>query len=450
MNVPETRYARSGDVSIAYQVFGEGPVDLVWIPGYISNVEFLWQYAPTANFARRLASFARVIAFDKRGTGLSDRVSPDYIPDLETRMDDVRAVMDAAGSDRAVILGFSEGGAMGFLFAATHPDRTVALIEYGADVRYAWAPNFPFGDTEEQFQSYVERVRTSWGTQEMAAMELAEWGAPSVAGDRSAIEWFATLMRLGASPGAAIALERMNREIDVTDVLPAIRVPTLIIQREGDQAGPAEFMAERIPASKLVVLPGDDHIAWFGDVDALVNEFERFVKEVRHEEAELDRVLATVLFTDIVGSTERAAQLGDRAWGELLERHHAVVRNLIARYRGKEVDTAGDGFFATFDGPARGVRCAQQIVRGVRPLGLEVRAGVHTGEVQAIDQKIGGMGVMIGSRVGARAGPGEVLVSSTVKDLVAGSGLAFEDRGEHELKGVPDRWRLFRARSEDT
>ena len=443
-SVPQTRYAISGDVSVAYQVFGEGPVDLVWVPGYISNIEFLWQYPRTADFARRLGSFARVIAFDKRGTGLSDRVSTDYIPDLETRMDDVRAVMDAAGSQRAVILGFSEGGAMGVLFAATHPERTVALVEYGADARYSWSPDHEFGITDEEFEDYLERVRTGWGTREMAAYELADWGAPSAAHDETAVEWFATLMRLGASPGASIALERMNREIDVTDVLPTIRVPTLVIHRDIDEKS-AQYMAKRIPASKLVSLPGGDHIAWFGDMEAVLEEIERFVNEVRHEEAELDRVLATVVFTDIVGSSETAARLGDRAWSELIERHHATVRNLVARYRGHEVDTAGDGFFATFDGPARGVRCAQQVVEAVSQLGLTVRAGVHTGEVRTIDAKVGGLGVVIGARVGAAAAPGEVLVSSTVKDLVAGSGLSFEDRGEHELKGVPDHWHLYRA-----
>ena len=444
-SVPETGYAKSGDVRIAYQVFGEGPIDLVWIPGFVSNVEFIWDYEPTAKFARRLGSFARVITFDKRGTGLSDRVADGYIPDLETRMDDARAVMDAADSDRAVILGFSEGGAMGLLFAASYPERTLALIEYGAYVRYAWAPDYPFGDSYEEYERYVESVRTGWGTPQMAARELAAWAAPTVASDPGAVEWFAELMRRGASAEAAIALERMNREIDVRSTLPSIRVPTLIVYREDDPVTPGAFLAERIPAAELVTLPGSDHYAWFGDADAVLDAVESFAKGVRDEEVEFDRVLATVVFTDLVGSTEHAARLGDRAWGDLLERHHATVRNLIARYRGIEVDTAGDGFFATFDGPARGVRCAQQIVRAVQPLGLTVRAGVHTGEVRTIAGKVGGMAVIIGARVGSAATGGEVLASSTVKDLVAGSGLTFEDRGEHELKGVPDRWRLFRV-----
>jgi len=444
-SVPETRYAESGDVRIAYQVFGDGPIDLVWIPGFVSNVEFIWDYELTARFARRLGSFARVIAFDKRGTGLSDRVVAGYIPDLETRMDDARAVMDAAGSDRAVILGISEGGAMGLLFAASYPERTLALIEYGAYVRYSWAPDFPFGDSAEEHERYLESVRTGWGTPEMAATELAEWAAPSVANDAAAVEWFAELMRRGASAEASIALERMNREIDLRSTLPSIRVPTLIVYREDDPVTPGALFADRIPAAELVTLPGDDHFPWFGDADAVLDAIESFVRGVRDEEVEFDRVLATIVFTDLVGSTEHVARLGDRAWGDLLERHHATVRNLIARYRGIEMDTAGDGFFATFDGPARGVRCAQQIVRAVQHLGLKVRAGVHTGEVRTIAEKAGGIAVIIGARIGSLAETGEVLVSSTVKDLVAGSGLAFEDGGEHELKGVPDRWRLFRV-----
>jgi pimeloyl-ACP methyl ester carboxylesterase/class 3 adenylate cyclase len=386
-----------------------------------------------------------VIAFDKRGTGLSDRVVAGYIPDLETRMDDARAVMDAAGSDRAVILGISEGGAMGLLFAASYPERTLALIEYGAYVRYSWAPDFPFGDSAEEHERYLESVRTGWGTPEMAATELAEWAAPSVANDAAAVEWFAELMRRGASAEASIALERMNREIDLRSTLPSIRVPTLIVYREDDPVTPGALFADRIPAAELVTLPGDDHFPWFGDADAVLDAIESFVRGVRDEEVEFDRVLATIVFTDLVGSTEHVARLGDRAWGDLLERHHATVRNLIARYRGIEMDTAGDGFFATFDGPARGVRCAQQIVRAVQHLGLKVRAGVHTGEVRTIAEKAGGIAVIIGARIGSLAETGEVLVSSTVKDLVAGSGLAFEDGGEHELKGVPDRWRLFRV-----
>ena len=444
---PQTHYARSGDISIAFQVFGAGPVDLVSVPGFVSNVELTWQYPPTARFARRLGTFSRVIAFDKRGTGLSDRVAPGYNPDLETRMDDVRAVMDAAGSERAVIFGISEGGPMSILFAATYPERTIALIAYGASPRYAWAPDYPGGHTEEQLEAYLVHLPDRWGTREMAAQELADWAAPSLADDPSVVEWFAAFMRMGGSPGSNIALERMNFQIDVRAVLPTVRVPTLVIHREGDRdiTVPGSYMVDRIPASKLVVLPGNDHIPWFGDAEAVLREVETFVNSVRDEEAELSRVLATVLFTDIVGSTERATALGDRVWRNLLERHHALVRTLIARYGGTEVDTAGDGFFATFDGPARAIRCAQAIGGAVRPLDLEVRAGLHTGECEIIDGKVGGIAVVIGARVGALAGPSEILVSQTVKDLVAGSGFAFEVAGEHELKGIPDRWRLYRV-----
>ncbi len=447
MDIPETRYADSDGISVAYQVFGDGPVDLVWVPGYISNVEYTWQHPATAKFARRLGSIARVIAFDKRGTGLSDRVSPDYMPDLETRMDDVRAVMDAVGSERAVLYGVSEGGPMSILFAASYPERTIALVLSGASARYAWAPDYPGGDKEEENDAYIEDVRARWGTREMAADELGSWAAPSLAEDPATIEWFATFMRVGASPGSAIANQRMCYDIDVRNILPAIQVPTLVITREGDNGltAPGSYMTERIPGSRLIVLPGDVHTVWFGPAEAELDAVETFVKDVRHEEAELDRVLATVLFTDIVGSTQKAAELGDKGWKDLLERHHSAVRAMIGRYRGTEIDTAGDGFFATFDGPARGVRCAQAIGEVVHPLGLEIRAGLHTGEVELSGDDVHGIAVHIGARVGALAGASEVLVSSTVKDLVAGSGLTFEDAGEHELKGVPDRWHLYRV-----
>ena len=447
MDIPAIRYADSDGVSVAYQVFGEGPVDLVWVPGYVSNLEFTWQHTLTARFAQRLGSFARVIAFDKRGTGLSDRVSADYIPDLETRMDDVRAVMDAAGSERAVIFGISEGGPMSALFAATYPARTIALIMYGASPRYAWAPDFPSGYTDEDSERYIEDIRSGWGSREMAADEIASWMAPNLAGDPGAIDWMMSFLRLGASPGAAIALEVMNQQIDVRSILPTIQVPTLVVHREGDRdiRVPGSYITERIPGSTLKVLPGEDHGPWFGDAEALLGTIESFVKDVRNDEADLDRVLATVLFTDIVGSTAKAAELGDRRWRELLDDHHRRIRGLLARYRGREVDTAGDGFLATFDGPARAIRCATAAVGSVRDLGIEIRAGLHTGECEMVDDKVRGIAVHIGARVGALARPSEVLVSQTVKDLVAGSGLTFEDAGEHELKGAPDRWHLYRV-----
>ena len=446
MDIPETRYASSEGVSVAYQVFGDGPVDLVWVPGYVSNVEYTWQYPATARFARRLGSFARVIAFDKRGTGLSDRVSPDYMPDLETRMDDVRAVMDAAGSERAVLYGISEGGPMSILFAATYPERTVALIVSGASARYAWAPDYPGGLQEEDNDAYLEDARLRWGTREMAAEELRAWVAPSLADDPETIEWFATFMRVGASPGSAVANQLMCFEIDVRDVLPAIQVPTLVLQREGDRdiTAPGSYLTERIPGSKLIVLPGDDHAVWFGPAEAELDVIEEFVTGERPA-PRIDRVLTTVLFTDIVDSTRTAADLGDERWKELLARHDEAAKSEIAHHRGSYVHTTGDGLLATFDGPGRAVRCAQAIGGSIRSLGLEIRAGCHTGEIELADDDVQGLAVHIGARVAALAGPSEVLVSSTVKDLVAGSGLAFDDAGEHELKGVPDRWRLYRV-----
>jgi pimeloyl-ACP methyl ester carboxylesterase/class 3 adenylate cyclase len=446
---PETRYATtSDDVTIAYQVVGNGPVDLVWIPGYVSHVEFAWTHPPLARLYQRIAFFSRLILFDKRGTGLSDRVAPDYYPDLETRMIDVQAVMDAAGSERAVILGLSEGGPMAMLFAATYPERTMALVAYGETPRYAWAPDFPWGQTDEELEAEIADARARWGTKALAADDLRTWFAPSLADNDKEIEFLATLCRLGASPGAIETLLRMNHEIDVRAILPTIRVPTLEVAREGDPIPPPDgYTAKLIPGCTHVVLPGVDHCPWVGDVDALVGEIEQFIRSVRDEEAELSRVLATVLFTDIVGSTTKAMELGHSGWKTLVEQHHSIVRGLLGRYRGTEVDTAGDGFFATFDGPARAIRCAQAIVEAVHGLSIEVRAGVHTGEVETIDDKVGGVAVAIGSRVSSIAGPSEALVSQTVKDLVAGSGLTFEDAGEHELKGVPDRWRLYRVLS---
>ena len=448
MAIPETRYAKTGDgVHIAYQVVGDGPVDLVFVIGWTSNIEALWEEPEIARYLNRLASFSRLLLFDKRGVGLSDRVPTDRLPGLETRMDDVRAVMDAAGSERAVVYGVSEGGPMAILFAATYPERTIGLILYGTVADYT--ARFPEDPFLEESDAYLEYIDANWGTIEHAREEIRSWGAPSHEDDEHLVSWLASYLRRAASPGAAIALSRMNREINAEHALPAIHVPTLVLARTGDLDAPIDQMrstAARIAGAELVEFPGDDHFFWIGGYDALVDEIERFVGGLGDEEAQLQRALATVLFTDIVGSTGKAAELGDRSWKQLVEAHHQRVRGQLARYRGAEVDTAGDGFFATFDGPARAVRCAGSIADVVRPLGIEMRAGIHTGEVEIIDGKVGGLAVVIGARVGAKAGPSEILVSQTVKDLTAGAGLAFEDAGEHDLKGVPDRWRLYRVR----
>jgi pimeloyl-ACP methyl ester carboxylesterase len=442
---PETRYAKAADgVHIAYQVVGDGPVDMVFVMGWLSNVEAMWEEPDFARFLDRLSRFSRLILFDKRGVGLSDRVPQDRLPNLETRMDDVRAVMDAVGSERAVVFGVSEGGPMSMLFAATYPGRTIALVLYGTAADFTTRePAY-----KEDPAAYLARMEDLWGTEEFARGETRDWGAPGHETDERLIAWLASYMRRSASPGAAVALERMNREINATHALASIHVPTLVIAKTGDLDFPIEEIratADRIAGSTFIELPGRVHFPWVGQQEEILDEVERFVATLGDMEAEFDRALATVLFTDVVASTERAAELGDRAWKELIEEHHRRVRGQLSRFRGVEVDTAGDGFFATFDGPARAVRCARAIIDSIASLGIEVRAGVHTGEVETIDGKVGGIAVVIGARVGASAGPSQVLVSQTVKDLVAGSGLTFEDAGEHELKGVPDRWRLYRV-----
>jgi class 3 adenylate cyclase len=440
MEIPETRYARSGDVSIAYQAFGDGPVDLIWASGIISNIEYQWAEPRFAAYLQRMASFSRVIRFDKRGTGLSDRVGG--VPTLEQRMDDVRAVLDETGSERAVVLGAVEGGPIALLFAATYPERTLALILYGSYVKTVWATDFPWAPRFEDCLKAIDDAARRWGTRSYCDETVARL-APSA--DESFRRFWGAYMRFGASPAAAAALMRMNMQIDVREVLPAIGVPTLILHRRDDpnvDVNQSRYMAERIPTARYVELEGVDQIPMIGDSETILREVEEFVGSVRGA-AEPDRMLATVLFTDIVDSTRRAAELGDKPWRELLETHHIVIRGLLARFRGTEVDTAGDGFFATFDGPARAVECACEVVDAVRELGLELRAGLHTGECEVGDGKVHGIAVHIGARIVAEARPGEVLVSSTVKDLVIGSGLAFLDRGAAELKGVPGEWHLF-------
>jgi class 3 adenylate cyclase len=440
MDVPETRYARSGEVAIAYQAFGEGPIDIIWISGIISNVEYQWLEPRFANFLERIASFSRLIRFDKRGTGLSDRVGG--VPTLEQRMDDVRAVMDDSGSDRAVLLGSVEGGPIALLFAATYPERTLALVLYGSQVKTVWAPDFPWAPRFEDHMKAIEEAERHWGTRGYCDQVAAQL-APS--GDESFRRFWGAYMRHGASPAAAAALMRMNMQIDVREILPAIRVPTLILHRRDDPVAHVEqsrFLAQRIPHARYVELEGSDQIPLVGDTEALLQELQPFVASVK-DPGEPDRMLATVCFTDIVDSTARAADLGDARWRELLQSHQAIVRGLLARYQGTEIDTAGDGFFATFEGPARAVECACAAVEAVRELGLELRAGLHTGECEVSDGSVTGIAVHIGARIAAEAGPGEVLVSSTVKDLVAGAGIDFREWGSAELKGVPGEWRLF-------
>ena len=437
MDRPKTRYTKSGDVNVAYQVVGEGPFDLIWVPGWISNVEESWEVPEYAHFLRRLASFSRLILFDKRGTGLSDRVSNERLPALEQRMDDVRAVLEAAESEHAALFGASEGGNMSVLFAATYPERVRALVLAGIYAKRLWSPDYPWAPTMEARAAEIEAIERTWGG-EMDISDLAPSADDTF--KRRAVSY----LRRSASPGAAVALLRMNSQIDVREVLPTIRVPTLILHRSGDRDVNVEegrWIARQIPGARYVELPGDEHLIWAGDVDAVADEVEEFLTGSRPAH-EPDRVLATVLFTDIVGSTERAADLGDRRWHELVDEHHSRVRRELDRFRGREIDTAGDGFFASFDGPARGIRAACAIRESVEALGIEIRAGLHTGECELMQDKIGGIAVNTGARIASMAGAGEVLVSSTVRDLVAGSGISFDDRGEHELKGV-GAWRLY-------
>jgi class 3 adenylate cyclase len=408
----------------------------------VSHIEEIWQSPAASSFLRRLASFSRLILFDKRGTGMSDRGSQVFT--LEQRMHDVRAILDEVGSDRAALFGVSEGGPMSLLYAATYPERTSALILYGSYAKRSWAPDYPFGWKNEQWQRVLENIERNWGTPQGINIEM--W-APSLAQDPSASERMASYFRAAASPGAAAAIMKMNREIDVRHVLSAIRTPTLILHRVGDRVSEIEharIMAHGIPDAKLVELPGIDHTFWVNDNGALLGQIEQFLTGKRHA-YESERVLATVLFTDIVGSTEQAVALGDNSWRELLTAFYAKVREVIRNFRGREINTAGDGFFAAFDGPARAIRCAGAIREAVRSLGLEVRCGLHTGECELVGEDLAGIAVHIGARVAALAAPGEVLVSQTVRDLVAGSGLSFEEHGVHTLKGVPSEWRLFQA-----
>jgi class 3 adenylate cyclase/dienelactone hydrolase len=442
VSAPPVQYATNGDVHIAYRVLGEGPLDLVFVAGAITNLDVLWEMSDYRRGCERLASFSRLILFDKRGMGLSDRVR---IGTLEERMDDVRAILDAVGSETAALMGVSEGGPMSILFAATYPERTSGLVLCGAEVKEETTDDWPWGEaTRAEFEEWmdIEQVVSRWGKG-----LVADLFAPSRKGDPQLHEQFGRLQVQSATPHDAVAFMRMAFEIDVRDVVPAVATPTLIVHRVGDKVCSVEnarWLARNIEGARYVELQGENHIP-FIDGDDILDEIQEFLTGVREPVAP-DRMLATVMFTDIVGSTDRARELGDRRWRDLLERHNEVVRRDLERFRGVEIDTAGDGFFATFDGPARAIRCARSIVENVRDVGLDVRSGLHTGECELSCGSVRGIAVHTGARVAAVASPGEVLVSSTVKDLVAGSGIEFADRGVHELKGIPGEWRLYAAK----
>jgi pimeloyl-ACP methyl ester carboxylesterase/class 3 adenylate cyclase len=441
---PITRYARSGDLLVAYQEVGEGDLDLLYCAEFWHSIEAQWLEPRFEAFLMQLASFSRVISFDQRGTGLSDPVPVSELPTLEQWMDDVRAVMDAAGSERAALLGSGGGGLMTMLFAATYPERTSALILLNSFARLTRAEDYSWGTSPDYEEDFEEKMATGWGQG-----VFADVVAPSVANAPGFREWWARYERLGTRAGAIVPIRRMLQQVDVRHALPSIQAPTLIVSSVGNRlvdVRHGRYLAEHIPAAKYVEVPGEDHLPFTEDADAILDEIEEFLTGFRHG-GEPDRVLATVLFTDIVGSTERAAELGDRRWRELLDRHDEAIRRVLARFHGREIVTAGDGFLATFDGPGRAVRAAGAIREAVAELGLDVRAGLHTGEVELAGSDVRGIAVHIGARVAALAGAGEVLVSSTVKDLVAGSGIDFDDRGVHSLKGVPGEWHLYAARA---
>jgi class 3 adenylate cyclase len=438
VDAPQVRYTRTHDgVSIAYAVLGDGPLDLLCIPGFVSHLEVLFELPGADRYFGRLASFSRMIMYDRRGQGLSDR--PPEPPTLEESMEDARAVLDAVGAEQVAVYAVSEGGMTSALLAASYPERVSALALYGAWARMLAAPDYPAGVPREAFERFVDAARQDWG----GPVALRLW-APTMADDPEARRWWAKLLRTGTSPAGVEALVRLYTEIDARHVLPTIAAPTLVLHRERDRMirfDAARAIAEAIPGARLVALDGDDHLP-FMDPDQIIDEVQEFL--TGHRTApEPDRVLATVMFTDIVDSTSKAAQLGDHRWRELLERHDRLVRREIERHRGREVKTMGDGFLAIFDGPARAIRSATSACQAVRPLGLEIRAGLHTGELEVMDGDVGGIAVNIGARVGALASPGEVLVSRTVTDLVAGSGIEFHDRGTHPLRGIPGEWQLY-------
>lgn len=436
----EIKYAKSGSVHIAYRTVGSGPLDIVIVPGWVTHLEAHWDDPLVGRFVERLTRFARVILFDKRGTGLSDPVSMDNLPTLEMRIDDVLAVMNQVGSERAALFGISEGGPMCALFAATHPERTAALIMCGSYARWIRDADYPWAPTRETHEAAFVAYEQHWGTP--IGFKAV---APSAAGDARSRDWWARNLRLGAGPGAGIALYKMNIEIDIRGVLPSIQTPTLILHRSGDrliEVGNSRYLARHIAGAKYAELAGDDHLPWFGDSAAVLDEIEMYLTGALPKAA-AERILATVLFVDIVGSTARAAQLGDLVWRDHLESFYAQVRHELARFRGRLVSTAGDGVFATFDGPARAIQCAQALRARLAALGIKVRAGLHTGECEIIGDDLAGIAVHIGARVAAAAGDDEIFVSSTVKDLIAGSGIPLVARGVYPLKGLPEPWALY-------
>ncbi len=436
----ETQYVRSGDVHIAYQVVGDGPIDVVYVPGWVSHVELCWQDPYYTRFLNRIASFARLILFDKRGTGLSDRVPDDQLPTLEQRMDDLHVVMDAAGSDKAALFGFSEGGNLSALFAATHPARTSALVMFGTFAKRQWSEDYPWAPTTEAREAEYAQTEQAWG----GRMDLDHY-IPSMSGDAAYLRQIAGYFRSAASPGAAVTLLKMNTQIDIRNVLPAIRVPTLVLHRTADREAHIDegrWLAARIPGARFVELAGADHLPWIGDQDTLLNEVQTFLTGKRPPLQDTG-ALSTILVTDIVGSTETLRRIGDQAWRSLMGRHDEICQDAMDRHRGQLVNQTGDGLVAAFDGPARGIRCALEISQAVRELDLEIRCGLHTGECEIRGRETAGLAVHLAARVSDLAGPGEVLVSQSVRDLVAGAGFDFTDRGRHTLKGFPDSWHLF-------
>jgi class 3 adenylate cyclase/pimeloyl-ACP methyl ester carboxylesterase len=441
---PDLHYARNGDVSLAYQVVGSGPRDLFLVPGFVSNLEYAWEYPSLARFLHRLAEFSRLILIDRRGSGLSDRFRE--APPQETMLRDLEVVLDEAGSPTATLFGLWDGCATSILFAATYPKRVDSLVLFSASAAQRPQDDYPWAWADDEWEEWLASILVGWGTRSWV-VKNARWMGPGMLERPDELERWISYTRLAASPSSAEAVMRNSSDTDIRRVLPVVRTPTLILHRVGDQIEPIDagrYMAARMPNARLVELQGDDGIPWIGDSDTVLREIRSFLGEDTHP-APSERRLAAILFTDIVGSTERAARMGDAQWANLLEEHHRRVREQLEWFEGVEVDAAGDGFLATFDGPARAVRCAEAIGGRVRELGLEIRSGVHVGEIEPVGKQIRGIAVHIGARVAAVAGPGEILASSTVRDLVAGSGIVFESRGEHELKGVPDRWHLYRV-----